>query len=85
MATTSVPTVPAPQTQAAISPVGRIVGVFFSPKATFEDIVRKPSWVLPVLLLTIFSVAVKAISFTEARVKTKNRAAKNNTKVGQTS
>jgi hypothetical protein len=58
MATTSVPTVPAPQTQAAISPVGRIVGVFFSPKATFEDIVRKPSWVLPVLLLTIFSVGV---------------------------
>jgi Yip1 domain len=56
MATTSVP---APETQAAaISPFGRIIGVFFSPKATFEDIVRKPSWVLPVVLLTIFSVGV---------------------------
>jgi hypothetical protein len=32
------------QPQASISPIGRIAGVFFSPKATFEDIVRKPSW-----------------------------------------
>ena len=55
MATTSVPV---PETQAAISPVGRIAGVFFSPKATFEDIVRKPSWILPIILLTVFSFAV---------------------------
>ena len=55
MATTSIP---APQEQAAISPFGRIIGVFFSPKPTFEDIVRKPSWLLPVILLTIFSIAV---------------------------
>jgi len=34
------------------------MGVFFSPKATFEDIVRKPSWLLPVALTTILSVAV---------------------------
>ena len=58
MATTSVPSVPAPQAQPAISPFGRITGVFFSPKATFEDIVRKPSWLLPVVLLTLFSVGV---------------------------
>jgi hypothetical protein len=59
MATTSVPT---PEAQAdaqpAISPVGRIIGVFFSPKPTFEDIVRKPSWVLPIVLQTIFSIAI---------------------------
>jgi Yip1 domain len=56
MATTSMP---APETQAAsLSPSGRIVGVFFSPKPTFEDIVRKPSWVLPVVLLTVFSIGV---------------------------
>ena len=50
---------PAPEAQtAAVSPFGRIIGVFFSPKPTFEDIVRKPSWVLPVALLTVFSIAV---------------------------
>lgn len=55
MATT---TIPAPEAQPAIGPFGRMIGVFFSPKATFEDIVRKPSWVLPVVLLTLFSIAV---------------------------
>jgi len=46
------------QPQTAISPFGRVIGVFFSPSATFEDIVRKPSWLLPVLLTTILSIAV---------------------------
>jgi len=53
MATTPVP-VPAPE--AKISPIGRIFGVLFSPKSTFEDIVRKPNWVLPVILTTVFSI-----------------------------
>jgi hypothetical protein len=44
--------------QAAISPFGRVIGVFFSPKATFEDIVRKPSWILPAIVLTVFSFVV---------------------------
>ena len=57
MATTPVST-PAPDAQPSLSPVARIIGVFFSPKATFEDIVRKPSWMLPLLILTILSVAV---------------------------
>jgi len=57
MATTSLPA-PEAQAQPAISPFGRIIGVFFSPKATFEDIVRTPSWVLPVVLLTLFSIGV---------------------------
>src|SRR5712691_3248497 len=42
MATTPAP---APEPQASISPFGRIIGVLFSPKSTFEDIARKPSWV----------------------------------------
>ena len=52
-------TIPAPMAehQATISPIGRIIGVFFSPKATFEDIVRKPSWVLPMALILLFSLA----------------------------
>jgi hypothetical protein len=50
--------IPAPEAQASISPFGRITGVFFSPKTTFEDIVRKPSWLLPIALLTVLSLAV---------------------------
>jgi hypothetical protein len=49
-----------PEPQASISPFGRVIGVFFSPKATFEDIVRKPSWILPasiILLLSLCGVA----------------------------
>lgn len=55
MATTPVP---APEAQASISPLGRIFGVLFSPKSTFEDIVKRPSWMLPVALLTVLSIAV---------------------------
>ena len=58
MATTASMPAPEAQSQPVISPIGRIIGVFFSPKATFEDIVRKPSWVLPVVLLTLFSIGV---------------------------
>jgi hypothetical protein len=54
MATT--PAVPTPEAQANVSPFGRIMGVLFSPKKTYEDIVRKPSWVLPILLSTVLSV-----------------------------
>jgi len=56
MATTPVP---ASEAQArSISSFGRIIGVFFSPQNTFEDIVRKPTWVLPIVLLTVLSLAV---------------------------
>jgi hypothetical protein len=55
MATTPIP---APEAQVSISSFGRVTGTLFSPKATFEDIVRKPSWVLPVVLTTILSIAV---------------------------
>lgn len=52
--------VPMDEPQAVISPVGRIFGVLFSPKSTFEDIVRKPSWLLPVILMLAFGVAAAA-------------------------
>ena len=56
MATTPVPV---PETQpATISPAGRVFGVLFSPKPTFEDIARKPSWLLPVVLSTILGLCV---------------------------
>lgn len=50
--------------QAAISPVGRLVGVFFSPKATFEDIVHKPSWLLPFAIMFVLGL-VAAISLNQ--------------------
>jgi hypothetical protein len=60
MATTPIP---APEAQAIISPAGRIFGVLFSPKSTFEDIVRKPSWIAPVLVSTVLSIiAVVALN-----------------------
>lgn len=44
--------------QAKVSSVGRLFGVLFSPQPTFEDIVRKPTWLLPVILLVILSALV---------------------------
>jgi hypothetical protein len=55
MATTPIP---APEAQANISPFGRIVGVLFSPKSTFEDIARKPSWVAPIVILTLIGISM---------------------------
>jgi Yip1-like protein len=51
-------TTPAPvaEPQAKISPLGRVFGVLFSPKPTFEDIVRKPSWVAPVIALMLTGI-----------------------------
>lgn len=63
MATSPVP-VPAAEPRAAISPLGRIVGVFFSPKATFEDIVRKPSWLLPFIIMFVLGL-LAAISLNQ--------------------
>jgi hypothetical protein len=64
MATTPVSApIPEAEPQAKISPLGRIFGVLFSPGATFEDIARKPNWLLPVILNTMLSlVAVAALN-----------------------
>jgi hypothetical protein len=48
--------IPAPEAQAALSPFGRVIGILFSPGKTFEDIVRKPGWVTPVLISTVLSI-----------------------------
>jgi hypothetical protein len=44
--------------QATIGPLGRMFGIFFSPKATFEDMVRKPDWLLPMAILIVLNTAV---------------------------
>ena len=55
MATTSAP---APESQMPSSALSRVVGVFFSPKNTFEEIVRKPTWIFPLILVVITSTVV---------------------------
>jgi hypothetical protein len=41
----------------------RIVGIVVSPAATFEDINRRPTWLVPLLLLLIFNLATNFIVF----------------------
>lgn len=58
MATTTAVSPAAPEPQPQMNAISRVFGVLFSPQKTFEDIVRKPGWVLPIVLLTILSMAV---------------------------
>src|SRR5277367_2323437 len=41
--------------QARLGAVSRIIGVFFSPGATFKDIAVAPSWIVPMVLLVLLS------------------------------
>jgi hypothetical protein len=58
MATTTAVSPDAPEPQAQMSGFGRAFGVLFSPGKTFEDIVRKPSWVIPIVITTLLSIVV---------------------------
>ncbi len=49
---------PAPEAQEPVNHFGRIMGVFFSPKATFQSIARRPTWILPVVLMTVLGGVV---------------------------
>ncbi|MBZ5535849.1 MAG: YIP1 family protein [Acidobacteriia bacterium] len=50
------------------SPLERIIGVFFSPKATFEDINRKPDWIVPLVLLLVLGVVAVYVYFLKVDV-----------------
>ena len=50
----------APQ-PARLSAFGRLTGVLFSPKATFEDIAAKPGFILPIAIIIVLTVAVVAV------------------------
>src|SRR6266849_3219465 len=52
------PVVEAPPAPKAMSEVSRLVGVFVSPKEAFADIVKRPRWWIPVILISIFSTTV---------------------------
>ena len=62
---------PVAEPQASISSFGRIVGIFFSPKSTFADIVKKPSWIAPVVVLLLAGLLINGalirnVNWTEA-------------------
>jgi len=50
-----------PQAPQSMSAVARVFGALFSPRATFEDIARKPGWLLPVLILIIINLSVTTV------------------------
>ncbi len=39
----------------------RITGVFFDPKKTFEDIAKRPTWIVPMVLIVIAILAVSIV------------------------
>ncbi len=41
----------------------RVVGVVLSPGQTFEDINRRPSWLLPFVLLLLFNLATNFVVY----------------------
>lgn len=58
MAVTTAAVPEAPQSMGAFA---RVIGALFSPRATFQDIARKPSWLIPLLVLIILSMSITAI------------------------
>jgi Yip1 domain len=54
-------TVSSPEPAAPVSSIGRIFGVFFSPKATFESIAKRPTWLAPLILLCLVQLALMAV------------------------
>jgi hypothetical protein len=61
METTEVTLPPASDASPEVSAVGRVPGAFFAPVRTFESIARRPTWLVPLLLWTILSVATTAV------------------------
>jgi hypothetical protein len=62
MSTTMVAT-PGPDAPAEprMSAFARIAGVFFTPKAAFADVVKKPTWLAPVLLLMVIYMGLSVV------------------------
>lgn len=59
MASTTIAPEPSAPTQ--IGTMGRLVGALFSPKSTFADIARRPSWIAPIILISLLALVVTAI------------------------
>src|SRR5271155_3346302 len=57
-------TTPSPAATASDNSFARIFGAIFSPKPTFESIVQRPTWLVPVVLGCILFIAV-VFAFTQ--------------------
>lgn len=57
MATPVTPSaLPTPEPAANDNSFRRLIGAIISPKETFESIARRPTWIVPVLLIVVFSL-----------------------------
>lgn len=55
----SEPAQPAPFGEPShISPIGRVFGIFWEPKRTFTDIIAKPGWWVPMVMLILFGLVL---------------------------
>ncbi|HUO34215.1 MAG TPA: hypothetical protein VMU43_04430, partial [Candidatus Acidoferrum sp.] len=52
---------PAPSETPEMSSFARLIGVLVNPRPTFESIVRRPTWVLPIVLGSIVFISIVAI------------------------
>jgi hypothetical protein len=59
MASTSTTAAQAPEKDS--SSVARIFGVLFSPKATFQSIVKRPTWLVPIILFVLLALIVLGV------------------------
>ncbi len=55
---------PAPEATPTKNPFARMVGVLFSPKETFEDVNRKPDWLIPLIVITLVALATTYVFVT---------------------
>lgn len=53
--------VQAPEAPESVNSFGRVFGVLFSPKETFQSIARKPTWLLPMVIVILISVIAVGI------------------------
>jgi len=49
---------PTPEASESVSSIGRVFGALFSPKTTFESIARRPTWLVPFILICLMGVSV---------------------------
>lgn len=57
----AVTTAAVPEAPPSMGALARVVGAIVSPRATFQDIARRPGWLLPVILLIVCSCALTTV------------------------
>ncbi|MGB6431556.1 MAG: YIP1 family protein [Candidatus Acidiferrales bacterium] len=76
--------IPVPEAPAEIGSIGRLVGAIVNPKPTFESIVRRPDWILPIILgCLIFMAVVAAFTYRGGWPSFFEKQAANNSRMEQ--